>query len=138
MNNRKILVLLITVVSLATVALAGKDKDKKKEARGSASISFAVIKDTNGKPVRNASVILHPLDEHGNQERGGLQLKTDADGKTMFDGVPYGKLRVQVLASGYQTYGEDFDIDQPEHEITIKLKPPQKQYSIYEDHPEKK
>ena len=39
--------------------------------------------------------------------------------------------RVQVLAPGYQTYGEDFDINKPKMDFTIKLKRPQSQYSIY-------
>ena len=95
---------------------------------------FSVIKDDNGKPVRNAAVILHPVDAKGKQERGDLELKTDPDGKTNLDGVPYGALRVQVLARGYQTYGEDFDVSKPKIEITIKLKRPQGQFSIYDDH----
>jgi len=49
-----------------------------------------------------------------------------------------GKLRVQVLATGFQTFGDDYDIDQPVEEITVKMKRPQGQYSIYEDHPTEK
>lgn len=128
-----VVVLALIVLELSSAAWADKKKDLPS---GSAVIHFAVIKDTNGKPVRNASVILHPVDDRGRQEKGGFQLKTDADGKVSTDGVPYGKVRVQVLATGYQTFGEDFDINEPQHEFTIKLKPPQKQYSIYEDHPE--
>ena len=63
------------------------------------------------------------------------QIKTDAEGKASFDGVPYGKLRIQVLASGFQTYGDDYSIDKPTVEITVKMKRPQGQYSIYEEHP---
>ena len=66
--------------------------------------------------------------------RGGMELKTDPEGKSSFDGIPYGKLRVQVLATGFQTYGEDFEVNQPKMDVTIKLKRPQGQYSIYEDH----
>src|SRR5215471_4387926 len=95
------------------------------------ALKVVVVKDSNGKPVRNASVVLHPVDKNGHQDKGGLELKTDGDGKTNMDGVPYGKLRIQVIAPGYRTYGEDFDINQPEHEITIKLQRPQDQYSIY-------
>ncbi|HVO81684.1 MAG TPA: carboxypeptidase-like regulatory domain-containing protein [Terriglobales bacterium] len=100
-----------------------------------ALLKFVVLKDYNGKPVRNAGVVMHPVNKDGRQSRGGLELKTDAQGRASFDGVPYGKLRVQVLAPGFQTFGEDYDINQPEMEITVKLKRPQKQYSIYEDHP---
>jgi hypothetical protein len=93
------------------------------------------LKEENGKPVRNAAVIMHPVNPHGKQSRGGLELKTDADGKTSFDGIPYGKLRVQILASGFQTFGEDYDINQVKMDFTVKLKRPQGQYSIYESHP---
>lgn len=95
------------------------------------NVRFNVIRDYNGKPVRNASVILHPVNKKGQQERSGLQLKTDGEGNTNFDGVPYGPLRIQVLAPGFQTYGEDFDISKPETQITIKLKRPVDQYSTY-------
>ena len=102
----------------------------------SSTLSFVVVRDYNGKPVQNASVILHPVSAKGKQGKGGYQLKTDVDGKTSFDGVPYGKLRVQVLAHGFQTFGEDYDIDQPTTAITIKLKRPQGQYSIYQGQPQ--
>ena len=103
-----------------------------------AKLNFVVVKDDNGKPVRNAGVVMHPVNKSGKQSRGGFELKTDPDGKASFDGVPYGPLRVQVLAAGFQTFGEDYDINQPEMLITVKLKRPQKQYSIYEDHPGEK
>jgi Carboxypeptidase regulatory-like domain len=99
------------------------------------ALSFLVVKEDNGKPVRNAAVVLHPVNTHGKQGRGGFELKTDNDGKTHFDGVPYGKLRVQVLAPGFQTYGEDYEIDSEAKDIVVKLKRPQKQYSIYDDVP---
>jgi len=119
------------VVLSGSLVTAQKDKDE-----GPTSwLYFSVIKDDNGKPVRNAAVILHPVDTKGKQERGDLELKTDPDGKTNLDGVPYGPLRVQVLAHGFQTYGEDFDVSKPKLEITIKLKRPQGQFSIYDDHP---
>jgi hypothetical protein len=101
-------------------------------------VKFVVIRDYNGKPIRNASVVLHPVKKDGKQARGGLQLKADPEGKASFDGVPYGKLRVQVLATGFQTFGEDYDIDQPVQEITVRMKRPTEQFSIYTDTPKDK
>ena len=101
-------------------------------------LSFLVLKDYNGKPIRNASVIMHPVKGNGKQARSGLELKSNAEGKTSFDGVPYGKLRVQVIAQGYQTFGDDYSVDKPEMEIVVKMKRPGEQYSIYKDHPEEK
>jgi Carboxypeptidase regulatory-like domain len=100
-----------------------------------AQLRFLVLKDANGKPVRNAAVVMHEVGKHDKQERGGVELKTDADGKASFEGIPYGKLRVQVLATGFQTFGADYEVNQATVEITIKLKRPEGQYSIYDDHP---
>jgi hypothetical protein len=108
---------------------------KKKQEEPLASLSFLVVRDENGKPVRNAAVVMHPVEENGKQAKGGLELKTDPEGKASYDGVPYGKLRIQVLAPGFQTFGDDYDVGQPTMEITVKLKRPAKQYSVYEDHP---
>jgi hypothetical protein len=126
----------VTGVVLALLALAGSafgQKDKDDEP--TSWLKFQVLKEDNGKPVRNAAVIMHPVSSHGKQQHGGMELKTDAEGKADFDGIPYGKLRVQVLAHGFQTYGEDFDIDKSKMDFTIKLKRPQGQFSVYDDHP---
>ena len=115
----------------ASAALAQPGDKKSQYDFPVAQLSFLVIKDANGKPVRNAGVVMHGVGKHDKQDRGGIELKTDADGKASFEGVPYGKLRVQVLAPGFQTFGEDYEINQPTMEITIKLKRPEGQYSIY-------
>src|ERR1700745_3968735 len=117
--------------AVLALALVAQDDD-------TALLKFLVIRDYNGKPVRNASVVMHPVEKNGKQSRGGLQIKTDPEGKANFDGVPYGKLRVQVLAEGFQTFGDDYDVNKPEMEITIRMKRPSGQYSIYEEHPEDK
>ena len=103
----------------------------------SSNLKFVVVKEDTGKPVRNAAVVLHQVDKDGHQSKGGMELKTDLDGRASFPGAPYGKLRVQVLARGFQTFGQDYEVNQPKHEFVIKLKRPQHQYSIYEDQPKK-
>jgi Carboxypeptidase regulatory-like domain len=125
---------LLSLFAFLGTAVAQRDEAEEPTA----TLNFLVVKDDNGKPVRNAAVIMHPVSTHGKQSRGGLELKTDSEGKTSFEGVPYGTLRVQVLASGFQTFGEDYEIDKAKVDFTIKLKRPQGQYSIYQDHPEEK
>ncbi|HSB74606.1 MAG TPA: carboxypeptidase-like regulatory domain-containing protein [Terriglobales bacterium] len=127
---RKTIAVMALVALLAGLSLA---RDKKKKGNEDATVNFLVVKAANGKPVRNAAVVLHVVDERGNQAKGGYELKTDMEGKTSFDGVPYGTLRVQVLAPGLQTFGQDYDINQPVKDLTIKLNPPQRQYSVYDD-----
>ena len=124
----------LIAISLIVLALAATAAAKQKHVPLS-TVSFLVVRDENGKPIRDAAVVLHPVDDRDKQERGGFELKTDPDGKTSYDGVPYGKLRIQVLAPGFQTYGDDYDVNEPNLDITIKMKRPAAQYSIYEDHP---
>lgn len=122
-RSKVMFVLLTACIFLGSVAVAEEPLSV---------VNFLVLKDFNGKPVKNASVVLHPVDAKGKQKRAGAQLKTDSEGKASYPGIPYGKVRVQVIASGYQTYGQDFDINQGTHNIEIKLKRPQEQYSIYD------
>ena len=132
MKRRLLAVTLLATLLTALSSTADDKKNQKDNGDSSATLNFVVTKDTNGKPVRNAAVILHSVDKEGRQSKGGLNLKTSEEGKASVPGVPFGKMRVQVIAKGFQTYGEDIDITQAEQEIVIKMKPPAEQYSIYD------
>ena len=119
---------LCPAISIAVLTAYGQ----KKNSGLSSEMKFVVLKDDNGKPVRNASVILHLVGQNGKQAKGGFQLKTDAEGKTETEGIPYGLVRVQVIAPGFQTFGDDYTINQPEENVVIRLKRPQDQYTIYD------
>jgi hypothetical protein len=125
---------LVIVLGAGMIGLAAAQDDDGPMS----DLRFVVVRDYNGKPVRNAAVVLHPVTKKGKQSRGGLELKTDNEGRANIDGIPYGPLRIQVLAPGFQTFGEDYKIDKPELEITVKLKRPGGQYSVYEEHPNAK
>jgi len=127
---KKSFLMLSVVAILLGVGMIGTAGAQNEEGPMS-DLRFVVVKDYNGKPVRNAAVVLHPVGKKGKQSRGGLELKTDNEGRTSIDGIPYGPLRVQVLVPGFQTFGEDYQIDKPELEITVKLKRPGEQYSVY-------
>ncbi|MGC2694750.1 MAG: carboxypeptidase-like regulatory domain-containing protein [Candidatus Angelobacter sp.] len=118
----------LVVLLFALYAVAGKKNAPQPQ---SASINMTVLRDANGKPVKNAEVVLHLLKKNGQEMQEGLELKTHEDGKAEATGIPYGKVRLQVIAPGFKTYGEDIDVNQPNMEITIKLQKPSQQYSIY-------
>jgi hypothetical protein len=120
---RRLIIPVFSLIALASVPAFAADKFSR--------IEFLVVRSYNGKPVRNASVVLHPVNKDGKQAKNGMELKTDLDGKTALDSVPYGKLRIQTIAPGLQTYGDDVEINQPEQQITIKMNRPKDQYSIY-------
>jgi hypothetical protein len=113
-----------------SVAVVARKKPPEPELK-TASVNMTVIRNSSGKPVKNAEVVIHLIDNHGKQKQEGLELKTHDDGKAEATGIPYGKVRIQVIAPGFRTYGEDFSIDQPTHEIIIKLQKPAEQLSIY-------
>jgi len=134
--------ILFAAISLATLGLASlpaiaqsaKDDQgwsrKYKTPPPSSRIEVTVLKDFNGKPIENAAVIFHPIE--GDKDKGVLELKTNEDGKAIIDVIPIGDtVRLQVIAHGYQTYGEDYKIDKAEMTMQVKMKRPGAQYSTY-------
>jgi hypothetical protein len=123
------LLFVVGVCLLSALSLYAGDQ-KPPDTASASEVKFQVVKADNGKPVRNAAVILHPVTKEGWQSRKGSELKTDAEGGTSIT-VPYGKVRIQVIAPGFQTYGEDYVFSEPQKTIVIKLNRPSDQYSIY-------
>jgi len=129
---------LLAVVFICALAVNAQEDSrgrKYKPPPPTCKVTVTVVKATNGKPLENASVIFHPL-KNGKDE-GNMELKTNEDGKVTIDVIPVGDgLRLQVLATGYQTYGNDYELPGDTKEIEVKLTRPAKQYSIYENHPD--
>ena len=114
----------LVILCFAVAAYAGKKTEP------TASVNLTIVRDANGKPVKNAEVVLHMV-QKGKEKQEGLELKTHEDGKAEASGLPYGTWRIQVIAPGFRTYGQDFELNQPTHEFTIKLQKPTDQVSIY-------
>jgi hypothetical protein len=120
---------------------AGAQQDSSKRGRKykspppTARIEVTVLRDSSGKPIENAAVIFHPME--GERDKGNMELKTNEDGKSIIDVLPIGDtVRLQIIAKGFQTFGNDYKIDKPEMAIEIRMKRPGEQYSIYKDHGE--
>jgi hypothetical protein len=127
------------LVFLSLTAGAQQDSSyrgrKYKAPPPTARVTVTVMRAFNGKPLENAAVIFHAME--GEKDTGNMELKTDEDGKSIIDVMPIGDtMRLQIIASGYQTFGGDYKIDKPEMAIKIRLKRPGQQYSIYDNHPE--
>jgi hypothetical protein len=137
---RRASVCLLAVLALAVICLhAQDDTDKRgrkyKAPPPSSRVEITVLRDSSGKPIENASVIFHPLDAHG-KDAGNMELRTNEDGKTVIDVLDLNSnVRVQIIAHGFQTYGQDFKIDKPQMAFEIRMKRPGEQYSTYK-HPE--
>jgi hypothetical protein len=121
----------LVVSSLAVNAQDSSRRGRKyKSPPPTARIEVTVLRDANGKPIENAAAIFHLVGEKGNME-----LKTNEDGKAVIDVLAIGSsVRLQVIAKGFQTYGEDFKIEKADLAIEVKMKRPGEQYSIYKNH----
>ena len=126
-------VLLLAGIPLLFAASPGQsDRRKYTAPPATATIKVTVLRSTNGKPIPNANVIFHPVE--GDKDKGALELKSDEDGKVTIDVIPIGDtVRLQVIAEGWKTYGEDYKIDTDSKEIVVKMKRPTEQYSLYGD-----
>lgn len=80
-----------------------------------------------GKPVENASVYVRFNQEGGFLHKDKMQeldLKTNQDGSVKVPPIPQGKILVQVVAKGWKTFGQWYDIATDDKTIEIKLDPP--------------
>jgi hypothetical protein len=124
--------LVVTSAGLSAQDTSNKWSRKYKVPPQSSRIEVTILKDDNGKPVENAAVIFHPIE--GDRDKGALELKTNEDGKAVIDVIPMGDtVRLQVIANGFQTYGQDYKVDKTEMAMQIRLKRPGSQYSIYKN-----
>jgi hypothetical protein len=79
------------------------------------------------KPISEASVYVRFNESGGflrHDKMAELDLKTNQDGMAKVPAIPQGKIMIQVIAKGWHTYGQWYDVDQPEQLIEIKLEPP--------------
>jgi len=95
------------------------------------------VRTLSDKPIDRASVVVKFIEGRSVVKLGKkivttYQLKTNQEGIAKIPPIPQGKIRVQVIAPGYQTFGEVFDVDQEERTIEVKLNPPQRQYSAHQ------
>lgn len=92
---------------------------------------------TTGKPIDRASVIIHF--KHGlnpvkmRKNRTSWETKTNQDGSVTVPAIPMGEVTIQVIAQHYQTFGDTYQLNQPDQTVAIKLNPPQHQYSEHRD-----
>jgi hypothetical protein len=95
------------------------------------------VKSIGGKPVDRASVVVRFVEgrsivKFGKKSRLTYEMRTDQEGLAKIPAIPQGKILIQVIAKHYQTFGQTFEVTEPEKTIEIKLNPPQSQYSSHQ------
>jgi hypothetical protein len=94
------------------------------------------VKTAGGKPVEGASVIVKFVKGRskvklGKKIRTEWELRSNQDGIAKIPPVPQGTILVQIIAKDYQTFGQNFDVDEEQKTLDIRLNPPQPQYSAH-------
>jgi hypothetical protein len=94
------------------------------------------VKSEGGKPVDRAAVVVRFKEGRnyvklGKKTRTQWELRTNQEGIASIPSIPQGKILVQVIAKGYQTFGQVYDVAEDEKTIEVKLNPPQPQYSAH-------
>jgi hypothetical protein len=123
---RTLMVSAVLLAALPSSALAAAPMTK---------ITIA-LKDQAGKPVDHASVVVRFVQGHsvvklGKAIRTTFELRSNQEGEARIPSIPQGKILVQVIAKGYQTFGQTFDVTEEEKTLDITLNPPQQQYSAH-------
>jgi len=100
-------------------------------------IRVEVRKATNDKPVERASVIVRFVEGRsvvklGKKIMTTYQMRTNQDGVASMPAIPQGKIQIQVIAKGFQTFGQIVQIEEEEKTVEVKLNDPQPQYSVHQ------
>jgi len=95
-----------------------------------------VVMTRSGRPIDRADVIVRfggrSIVKLGKMVRTTWEMRSSQEGVAEIPDMPRGQVRIQVIAKGYQTFGDTFDVNEDERTIEIKLNPPQKQYSSHD------
>jgi hypothetical protein len=123
------------LILLFAVAALGQDKSADSNAKaGSDSkdvrLTIVVTGGEEKKPIDSASVYIRYVEErkHMKDKKVEMNLKTNQSGICHVPVMPPGKFVAQVIADGWKTYGEYYDINQTEQTINITLVRPPKWY----------
>jgi hypothetical protein len=135
-NDFKKIASVLSLLAL-TCALVLNGQDKPADAGGKAanaskdaSLTIIVTSGEDKKPVDSASVYVKFVEEHkhSRDKKIEMNLKTNLSGVCHVPVIPPGKFLIQVIAPGWKTFGEYYDINQTEQTINIELVRPPKWY----------
>jgi hypothetical protein len=97
-----------------------------------AHIVVTVEKHYNDHAMPNVAVVFHA--EKDGHKTGNMELKTDSNGQAIMDLIEAGShVTIQVLANGFATDAEEFNVGTGEKDVLVKLLSPREQLSSFEN-----
>jgi hypothetical protein len=114
---------------------AGKPKKEKKDkddapAAIASWLLVEVIGGSDKVPVQEASVYIKFTEVHkiGKDKKLEFDLKTNQEGVARAPDVPQGKVLIQVVANGWKSFGQYYDVTEDQQTIQIALERPPRWY----------
>src|SRR5579885_815058 len=95
-------------------------------------LTIQVFAEADKKPVASAHVVVRFVSGKKlfiKDKRTSWEAQTNRRGEVVLDDIPTGQIEVQVIAKGYQTFGDNFQLKNTDEQVTVLLKPPAKQVS---------
>ena len=130
MRNRVAIV--IALVALVAVAFAASTPPPMTKLS-------VVVKTQGGHAIVGAGVKVHwsankkhPAVRFGKAINTTFELRTNQEGTANIPPIPQGAILIQVMAKGYQTFGQTMDIDDEQKTVEVTLNPPQQQYTAHD------
>jgi hypothetical protein len=127
---RKAVTLLTTILLIFAMPVFAEEEENTTKVK-------IEVTNQNDKPIDRASVIVRFVEGRsiaklGKKVRTSWEMRTNQEGVAKMPTIPQGKIMIQVIAKGYQTFGQVFEVNEPEKTVEIKLNPPQAQYSAHQ------
>jgi len=120
-------------VTTRVVAQEKAAQPVQSEGTAPAAVKKLTIEVSGGEKnvaVENASVYLKYAEERKlrKDRKYALNVKTNRDGTAHIPDPPLGKVLIQVVAEGWKTFGEYYDLGEARSVIKIHLDRPRKWY----------
>lgn len=97
-------------------------------------VTIHVTASETGKPVNRASIVLKfvkgRLPLNLKKMTTTWETRTNQEGNAILPPIPQGTVRLQVIASNFQTFGKIMEVDADEKTLEVQLNPPQPQYTV--------
>jgi hypothetical protein len=135
-NRMKSLAVILSSLALF-LPIAGWGQEKSPDSKGKADpaansvrLTIIVTNAEDKKPLDSASVYVKFVQAKtlGKDKKIEMNLKTNLSGVCHVPEIPRGKFLIQVIAPGWKTFGEYYEVDQAEQTINIELVRPPKWY----------
>ena len=114
---------------LSQPTLAQLSQKSNKETRHT-RVRIEVTAGEKDEPVENASVYVTYVKPRrlAKDKRIEMNVKTNRNGMAKIPSVPQGKILVQVIAQGWKTFGQWYEVEKEEQTIKIRLQKPPRWY----------